>query len=446
LFSVAVQWLQLFDVEILPFWLAVVYKNQMVQHRPFGNLAQSNHQATYLALAAISAVYLGTTSRRNWLAPVALFALATGLALTTSRMGGAFLALLMLAQFAPTGLRPQSGRSRWLACAVLLAGYGVALLALRSAAGPIDALERPLPIRFELWRQAWEIALQHPLLGIGVSQFGGGQYWVARPGPFIVPATNCHNVILEVAAELGWPAALAVACLGLYWGLRDLPSRLAKPEQALAWGMLLAIAIHSLLEFPLWYLYFALPAAFLFALGEPSLATSTKTDVRRILPVAGLATLAVVMAFEVGYPEIVEAATPLWLEMNNLRKRVPLDALPIMAVADTKLFRPEVEHLILELKHPPDENTNGPLERNARVLRMLAAPELSAQYIVALARAGRIDEAISHASRLRVLSGPSYPLFRDSILDQTRDLGPQTAPLRHVLREMKPAWERPTAR
>jgi O-antigen ligase len=445
IFSVLVQWLQLFDLEILPFWLAAVYKSEVVQHRPFGNLAQANHQATYLALAAMSALYVGRITRRSWLAPVSLLLLASGMALTGSRMGAALLALLMLAQFAPSALRPEQSRSRWLACVAMVAGYGVALLALRLVVVHIDTLERPLALRHELWRQAWEIGLQHPMLGIGVGQFGGGEYWVARPGPYTVPATHCHNVILELAAELGWPAAVAAAGVALCWGLRDLRSRLGQPEQALAWGMLVMIAIHSMLEFPLWYLFFAIPAALLFGLGEPVLARSAKVDLRRILPLAGITTLAVVIAFEAGYPEVAAAATPLWLEMNHFRKRVPQDALPIIELADSKLFRPEVEHLMLELKHPPDEQTAGPLERNARLLRMLPDAELSARYIAALTKAGRIDEAILHVSRLRVFAGPNYPLYRDSILDDTRDLGPQTAPLRRALREKDPGLRQPAA-
>jgi hypothetical protein len=72
------------------------------------------------------------------------------------------------------------------------------------------------------------------------------------------------------------------------------------------------------------------------------------------------------------------------------------------------------------------------------VLKMLPAPELATAYVIGLAKAGRIDEAIPHVQRLRVFAGSGYPLLRDSILDQTRDLGPETARLRHALREPLP--------
>jgi O-antigen ligase len=435
IFSVLVQWLQLFDLEVLPFWMAPVFKGQELQGRPFGNLAQANHQATYLALAALSAAYLGRISRRGWLAPSSLLILASGMGLTGSRMGAAFLALVMVLQFAPTALRPDAVRGRWLAGLAVIAGYAVAVVAVRLVVGQIDALARPLGIRYELWWQAWRIALDHPWLGIGVDQFGGGQYLVARAGPYMVAANNAHNLILNVAVEFGWPAAIATGGVGLQWGLTGLRQRLASPGHVLAWGMLLMIAIHSMLEFPLWYLFFSIPAALLFALGEPDRAGYAVVDLRRVLPAGGFVTIAIMLMYSLGYREIADAAAPQWLEAKNIRKRTALDALPLLAVADAKLFKPEVDRLLLDLKHPPDEDTpNAQLDRSARVLRILPAPEIMTQHIVQLAKVGRIDDAIAHVDRLRIYAGTAYPSYRDSILDQTRDLGPQTAPLRHALR------------
>jgi O-antigen ligase len=435
IFSVLVQWLQLFDLEVLPFWMAPVFKGQEVQSRPFGNLAQANHQATYLALASLSAVYLARIGWRGWLAPASVLILASGIALTGSRMGAAFLALLMLVQFAPTALRPEVVRTRWLTCLAVVAGYAVALVAVRLVVGQIEALGRPMGMRYELWWQAWRIALDHPWLGIGVDQFGGGQYLVARAGPYTVPANNAHNLILNVAAEFGWPAAIATGAVGLNWGLARLRHRLASPEQALPWGMLLIIAIHSMLEFPLWYLFFSIPAALLFALGEPDRQIHAVVDLRRILPAVGLVTIAIVLMYQLGYREIAEAAAPQFLEAKHIRKRTALDAVPVLAVADSKLFRPEVDRLLVDLKHPPDEHIrNAQLDRSERLLRVLPAPEFMAQHIVELAKAGRIDDAIWHVNRLRIYAGAGFPSYRDSILEQTRDLGPQTAPLRRALR------------
>ncbi len=440
LYSVFVQWLQLFDIEFLPMWIAAVYRDGVVQTRPFGNMGQANHVATYIAMAALSTVYLAVRARRQWFVVPSLLVAASGLAMTGSRMGTAFLLVAVAALFAPTALRPGSARLRWIGVAALLFGYMVGLIAVRTVVGEVDTLARfgqnTGPLRLELWWQAWQIALQHPLLGLGVGHFPAGQYSVARASPFVVPATNCHNIVLQLAAEFGWPAALAVCAIGLTWAVRDLRARIARPELALAMGVMLLIAIHSMLEFPLWHLYFAIPAALLFALAEPERSASATLDVRNILPVAGLSILGVGFALSANYDWIAQAGAPMWLESKNVRNRVPADADLVLMVADSKLFQPEADRLMIDLNHPPDENTNGPIDRAARVLRVLPAPEVIAQYVVLLAKAGRIDEALLHARRLQVLGHDNYPALRDWILDRTRDLGPQTAPLRHALREV----------
>jgi len=249
-------------------------------------------------------------------------------------------------------------------------------------------------------------------------------------------ANNCHNIVLHVAAEFGWPAALAVGALALNWAVRDLRRRIERPELALAFGVLLLVAIHSMLEFPLWYLYFAIPAAFLFGLAEPERQANASVDVTLILPISGLAVLGVGLALSVNYCWIAQASAPAWLEANHIRTRAPEDALLVISIADSKLFQPEADRLMIDLKHPPDENTNGPMERTARLARALPVPELVTQYVVLLARAGRVEEATQYASRLSLFASDRYPDERDRILDQIRDLGPQTAPLRHALREL----------
>ena len=130
LFSALVQWLQLFDIEVFPLWLAIVYDDPALRSRPFASLAQANHQTTYLALAALASLYLGTRTRRDWLVPPALFALATGLALTGSRMSVVFLVVVAVALFARTALRPASLRWRWASMSMLAAGYAVGLIAV----------------------------------------------------------------------------------------------------------------------------------------------------------------------------------------------------------------------------------------------------------------------------------------------------------------------------
>lgn len=91
-----------------------------------------------------------------------------------------------------------------------------------------------------------------------------------RPGAFF---DHTHNLLLQWAVELGLPLAALVTALFSWalWRAWRVGHRVAASdrERALllrsAWMMVLLVAWHSLLEYPLWYAYFLLPAA--FALG-----------------------------------------------------------------------------------------------------------------------------------------------------------------------------------
>jgi hypothetical protein len=64
---------------------------------------------------------------------------------------------------------------------------------------------------------------------------------------------NAHNLPLHMAFVWGVPAALA-GMLGVsMWVIRARPWRYKSAEHQLAWGVLGVLALHSLLEYPLWY-------------------------------------------------------------------------------------------------------------------------------------------------------------------------------------------------
>lgn len=99
LFAVFCQVAQLFHIEakFTPF---IVAYNVMIERRPFGNMAQANHLATYIAFATAGALYFVQTRRLPVLAWLALSAMfSAGLALTVSRGPWLQMAVIVVAGF-----------------------------------------------------------------------------------------------------------------------------------------------------------------------------------------------------------------------------------------------------------------------------------------------------------------------------------------------------------
>ncbi|PSJ19817.1 polymerase, partial [Halomonas sp. ND22Bw] len=73
-------------------------------------------------------------------------------------------------------------------------------------------------------------------------------------GPrFVEILDNAHNLPLHLAVELGVPVAVVVCAgfMALVLGAR--PWRERGPTRLMAWAVLGAMVLHSLLEYPLWY-------------------------------------------------------------------------------------------------------------------------------------------------------------------------------------------------
>jgi hypothetical protein len=105
-----------------------------------------------------------------------------------------------------------------------------------------------------LWSNVLSLIAQKPWLGWGWGELDYAHFMTLYPGPrFCDILDNAHNLPLQLAVELGVPAAL-VLCGGAGWlAWRAQPWRETDPARQMAWGVLAVILLHSLLEYPLWY-------------------------------------------------------------------------------------------------------------------------------------------------------------------------------------------------
>ncbi len=248
------------------------------------NTAQPNHFADYTAQALASLLFLAARRRLS----LVLALPAGALLLFVLALSGSRSAWLYLAALAVLSLwysrRQGDGRGLAIGALVLLPGFVLAqyLIHLPWLAGPVVAISpterlfQPasgLGSRLVLWREAWHMFLQAPLTGVGFGQFAWHRFLLSGtlPDPYQEGlANNAHNLLLQLLAEFGLPAALLVAGGLLLWAMGAARERLSLAR----WWMLSLLAvlgIHSMLEYPLWYTDFLGIAAILLGMGEARL-------------------------------------------------------------------------------------------------------------------------------------------------------------------------------
>lgn len=264
----------------------------------FGNLAQANHFADYVALALASLTYLYAIGRlRGVAAAVSGMPLIFVLGLSGSRSAWLYLAAVFILALLFRRRRSGLAGERLLRGAGLvvvgfaLAQWLVTLPGLMPTGGAATATERlfseaaGFTDRLQLWREAWWMFLQAPMLGVGWGQFAWQHFefhTVFSADAALRPYNHAHNVVLQLLAETGLAGALLVVGGALLW-LRGLRAQAFELEHWWLLALLAVIGVHSLLEHPLWYSYFLGIAA--IALGAGG-ATSAAPGLQRVGPIA----------------------------------------------------------------------------------------------------------------------------------------------------------------
>lgn len=279
--------------------------------RAVGNLRQPNHLSSVLLWAAIAAVALLELRRLPRAVGVPAFAaLIFGVVLTASRTG-----LVSVGVLALWGLldRRLSGPARVLLLSApllyALAWFGMAQWAdigQHTFGGAARMAETDVSgSRFGIWANTLALVRAHPWAGVGWGEFNFAWSLTPFPGRPTAFFDHTHNLPLQLLVELGLPLGLLVMLL-LLTGLWRVARQAGQAHQArdsaaitrrAAFMFVLMIGLHSLLEYPLWYSYFLLPAAWAFGFGLGHPARMAQAAGRRMLyPSAALALLLVSLA------------------------------------------------------------------------------------------------------------------------------------------------------
>ncbi|SEJ24193.1 PglL family O-oligosaccharyltransferase [Paraburkholderia diazotrophica] len=282
LFAVFCQVIQLFHLEVKVTPLVVAY-NVTSERRPFGNMAQANHLASYIAFATAGAMYLVQTRRINvfiWLLVSAIY--SGGLALTVSRGPWLQMGVIVVAGFwmAFAEQRRNASRRRasseWLLPVVLAVLFFMVNAAIRWANLHYDlglaqsAAERmkdasQIAPRIALWKYGLTMFRTHPLLGVGWGEFPRYQFDLAKALGGVEIANNSHDIFIDLLAKTGL-IGLGIVLLGLgAWFVRvvRVPHTAAR---VFGLAMIGVLVMHALVEYPQQYMFFLLPAMFVFGL------------------------------------------------------------------------------------------------------------------------------------------------------------------------------------
>ncbi len=244
----------------------------------YGNVAQPNHFAHYVALGLFS---LGLLQHRFgwriWLTMLLASPMLFVMVLSGSRSGWLYLvAALMLAwwwQRKEPALRSLLRYTVALCVAYALMHGLVQLPWLQGSTDSVSAAERLInlagtkSIRLHLWKESLLIFAQFPLLGAGFGQFAWQHLQLAAElrNPEIVGLyNNAHNIVMQLAAETGLAGLLVFFSTVGIWSWHTLLRHATYTlERWWAVAVLAVLGIHSLLEYPLWYLHFIGVAAIL---------------------------------------------------------------------------------------------------------------------------------------------------------------------------------------
>lgn len=396
--------------------------------RGVGNLRQPNHLASLLLWAAIAVVGLIELRRLPLTAGAALLgSMLFGVVLSGSRTG--LLGALLLALWALADRRlSRSVRAMLLFAPVFtasawgaLAGWAHATGHAFGGEGRLSAVGDPSSSRFAIWRDATAMLACEPWTGVGLGEFNLA--WTLSPFPDRPSAffDHTHNLPLQLLVELGLPlGALAlvlllcafVAAARRAWGCDDDVG----VARRTAFMIVLMIGMHSMLEYPLWYAYFLLPAAFawgfVLAGSPPGAATEPGSPEAPAVAAARVLSPSHALAFAGLTMGIVGAAAVFDYRSVATIYDPPKDAAPLedrIALGQrSPLFGHHADYAAATAFGPP----KAPLSLSQelafkRAPHQLLDVRLMIAWSQALASQGDLDKARWLAARIREFRNPA---------------------------------------
>ena len=413
--------IQYFDYdELFGLWVATTPPGYVT-----ANVHQTNMLATLLTSGLWALWYL-TRTRQMATSVGVVFGLlvVTGIAATASRTGMVQLVLLcgVVIFWSP------SQRKTHAMAAVILGVFYLSITQLLPWLLEVlrgITIDRNLLGRFSgdigctsrrvVWDNVLQLISLKPWSGWGAGELMYAQYITPFEGVrYCEKMSNAHNLFLQIAVTMGVPTAILCVGLAMTAFFKAQPWKLVDPKPQLGWGILLAIAFHSMLEYPIWFGVFqmlALQAFLLLLLDERGLLPSAHRNiVRRQGPHAwaaasfGLLTLLSLVSWD--YLKVSQLYLPLQWRLPYYKEDT------LYRSRDTVLFKAHV--LIAQVVTTPatPENAERLLAGALESLRTAPDPRVIKQVIAAASMAGREDLVGLHTARFKAAWPGEYAEWR----------------------------------
>ena len=414
----------------------------------YGNTAQPNHYADYLALGMISlGVLYMRLSKRGW-PPALLAALLAApmlfvMVLSGSRSSWLYLmfaaGLAFLWQWRDKSLRPLLYYSLALLVGFGLMHFVVQIPWLAGSTGSVTSAERLFgdnasgAIRWELWREAALIFARFPLLGSGFGQFAfqHQQMAVEMHYPAIFGLyNNAHNIVMQIAAEAGLVGvAILLGTIGLwFWqsAVRDAQFTLYH-----WWGyaVLAVLGIHSMLEYPLWYTYFIGVAAVTLGIFD---TTSYRLELRNLgrASVAMMLVLGAVSLLQVfqDYKRLENALMLRGMAVKD-RSLIPRVQDELMAVNNSPLLSSYAKMFIANTMEISPEHLKDKLDLNENVQHFVPIAPVEYHQALLLALSDEPEKAKMQMEQAIWAYPMDYPTASRELEDMARKDPARFSPL-----------------
>lgn len=407
-----------------PAWTdGVLIAEPTVPGRAVGNLRQPNHFSTLLVFACCGVAWMGARGRliSAWAASLLMAFFIGGIVLTASRTGMIGMGILTLWGVMDKRL-PRVLRWTLIGAPVIygLLWGGMWLWAHADQTVKFAAEARLhdksdiSSSRFKIWANVLDMIRAHPWFGVGYGEFNVAWTLSAFPTRPIAFFDHTHDLPLQWAVEFGLPITVLLLALAA-WGLWQLFKGLfvevpadTSPGQASAFStvgacsvMVAIAAVHSLLEYPLWYSYFLLPTAFAWGLG---LAARTTQEAQPTVArhggngmLAGGALMAVLACW---------CAADYQAAVNIYAPRAGAGPLDQRIVFGKKMLWWGYQADYADVTSLDDEDPSKPPAAFKRTLHNLLDARLMAAYARSLAEHGDIDKARFVVQRLKEFRNP----------------------------------------